>query len=173
MILLSSLSLSGEGKESECMKWGRKYEHQFHMRQVQVISQQRVYSLSKSGYIEHLLKSHCDAVDRTHLKIEEYCWAFQAVWLNLRDTTRVQMLFYFFLHPHSYSIPTSCTLISLFIFLYAAVKVKNHNTWNGEGNMSTCRQWPEANDLCHTFLHVERVKKPTAMLESYVILAWP
>jgi len=121
MILLSSLSLSGEGKESEYMKWGRKYEHQFHMRQVQVISQQRVYSLSKSGYIEHLLKSHCDAVDRTHLKIEEYCWAFQAVWLNLRDTTRVQMLFYFFstpsflfhthiLYPHkSFHIRLSCS----------------------------------------------------------------
>ena len=119
MILLSSLS--GECKESECMKWGRKYEHQFHMRQVQVISQQRVYSLSKSGYIEHLLKSHCDAVDRTHLKIEEYCWAFYAVWLCKCSSI-------FFLHPHSYSIPTSYTLISLFIFVYPAVKVKNHNT---------------------------------------------
>ena len=141
MILLSSLSLSGEGKESECMKWGRKYEHQFHMRQEQVISQQRVYSLSKSGYIEHLLKSHCDAVDRTHLKIEEYCWAFYAVWLIWEILLGCKCSSIFFLHPHSYSIPTSYTHISLFIFLYAAVKVKNHNTWNGEGNMSTCIIW--------------------------------
>ena len=35
------------------------------------------------------------------------------------------------------------------------------------------RQWPEVYDLCHTFLHVARVKKPRAMLESHAILAWP
>ena len=38
------------------------------------------------------------------------------------------------------------------------------------------RQWPEVYDLCHTFLHVARVKKPTAisaMRESRAILAWP
>ena len=35
------------------------------------------------------------------------------------------------------------------------------------------RQWPEVYDLCHTFLHVERVKEPTAMRESRAILAWP
>ena len=34
------------------------------------------------------------------------------------------------------------------------------------------RQWPEVYDLCHTFLHFARVKKPTAMRESRVILAW-
>ena len=31
------------------------------------------------------------------------------------------------------------------------------------------RQWPEVYDLCHTFLHVARVKKPTAMRESHAI----
>ena len=34
------------------------------------------------------------------------------------------------------------------------------------------RQWPKIYDLCHTFLHVARVKKPTAMRESRAILAW-
>ena len=29
----------------------------------------------------------------------------------------------------------------------------------------SARQWPEVYDLCHTFLHVARVKKPTAMRE--------
>ena len=37
-------------------------------------------------------------------------------------------VFYFFLHPHSYSITASYTLISLFIF-FNAVKVKNHTTY--------------------------------------------
>ena len=31
-----------------------------------------------------------------------------------------------------------------------------------------CRQWPEVYDLCHTFLHVARVKKHTAVRESHV-----
>ena len=35
------------------------------------------------------------------------------------------------------------------------------------------RQLPEVYDLCHTFLHVARVKKPTAMQELRAILAWP
>ena len=35
------------------------------------------------------------------------------------------------------------------------------------------RQWPEVYDSCHTFLHVARVKKPTAMRESRAILAPP
>ena len=29
------------------------------------------------------------------------------------------------------------------------------------------RQWPEVYDLCHTFLHVARVRKHTDMLELY------
>ena len=29
------------------------------------------------------------------------------------------------------------------------------------------RQWPEVYDLCHTFLHVVQVTKPTAMWESH------
>ena len=37
--------------------------------------------------------------------------------------------------------------------------------------MCHIRQWPEVYDLCHTFLHVARVKKPTAMRESRAILA--
>ena len=49
MILLSSLS--GEGKESECMKWGRKYEHQFHMGQMQGISQQKGTAYPKQGIL--------------------------------------------------------------------------------------------------------------------------
>ena len=28
------------------------------------------------------------------------------------------------------------------------------------------RQWPEVYDLCHTFFHVARLLKPTAMRES-------
>ena len=31
----------------------------------------------------------------------------------------------------------------------------------------SCRQWPEVYELCHTFLHVVRVKKSTAMRESH------
>ena len=34
------------------------------------------------------------------------------------------------------------------------------------------RHWPEVYDLCHTFLHIVLVKKPTAMQESRAILAW-
>ena len=33
-------------------------------------------------------------------------------------------------------------------------------------SLTTIRQWPEVYDLCHTFLHIARVKKPTAMRES-------
>ena len=36
-------------------------------------------------------------------------------------------------------------------------------------NILRSRQWPEVYDLCHTFLHVALVKKPTAMRESHVI----
>ena len=32
-------------------------------------------------------------------------------------------------------------------------------------NIEASRQWPEVYDLCQTFLHVELVKKPMAMLE--------
>ena len=50
--------------------------------------------------------------------------------------------------------------------------------------LTSSRQWPEVYDLCHTFLHVEQVKKHMAMPESHVlfkektekkrvILAWP
>ena len=35
------------------------------------------------------------------------------------------------------------------------------------------RQWPEVYDLCHTFLHVARVRKHTDMRESRAILACP
>ena len=51
LILLFILSYQMvEGKESEHMIWGRKYEPPCHMRQVQGISQQMGYSLSKAGY---------------------------------------------------------------------------------------------------------------------------
>ena len=46
----------GEGQESEHMKWGKKYEPLFHMRQVQGMSQQKGYSIVKAGYRAHSLK---------------------------------------------------------------------------------------------------------------------
>ena len=36
-----------------------------------------------------------------------------------------------------------------------------------EGCFRHSRQWPEVYDLCHTFLHVAQVKKPTAMRELH------
>ena len=42
--------------------------------------------------------------------------------------------------------------------------------YSGKGTILT-RQWREVYDLCHTFLYVERVKKPTAMRESHARIA--
>ena len=53
--------------------------------------------------------------------------------------------------PHSVSNGFSCSAVGVGVVL---------------------RQWPWVYDLCHTFLHAEQVKKPTAMRESHAILAW-
>ena len=39
--------------------------------------------------------------------------------------------------------------------------------WN-PADTSSSRQWPEVYDLCHTFLHIARVRKHTAMRKSRV-----
>ena len=41
--------------------------------------------------------------------------------------------------------------------------------WGPLACFMQARQWPEVYDLCYTFLHVARVKKPAAMRESLAV----
>ena len=54
----SMLLYSGEGKESEQMKWGKKCKHLYHMRQVQGISQHGVQLIQTSVFTLILILSY-------------------------------------------------------------------------------------------------------------------
>ena len=64
---------SGEGKESEYMKWGKKYEHQAFIIQARykVSLNRKGIAYPKQGIGHSGSKSswHCDGVDRTKLTI--------------------------------------------------------------------------------------------------------
>ena len=124
---LHILLYCGEGKEPEYMKWGRKYEHLYHMKQVQGISQQKRYSLSKSRVQGTQAQSHCDGVDRTQLTIEEHCQGLWAVWLSLKDTSSMPMFFYLF-SMLSFLFYTHILYLHSSFHILLCDKIKSHNT---------------------------------------------
>ena len=61
-------------------------------------------------------------------------------------------------NPVHYNIGYIARYIMFFCYITHVIQKKIQS-------VVTYRLWPEVFDLCHTFLHVEQVKKPTAMRE--------